>query len=203
MRFLDLGEHEVKNSTRPVHVFLVNKDSSPPVHGLSPQASGLANIGNLPVQSTSLLGRADALAQVVSLLDTTSLLTLSGMGGMGKTRLAIETATRVVRNFPDGAWFVELAAVADSRAVGHAVAGVFGVTQQSGKTIEQSLVDSLGGRRLLLVLDNCEHVTVAFSSHLHSGLTYRQSQFFRRYQPLRRPHLQNRLTDILRKNYRN
>ena len=169
-RFIDMGEHEVKNVARPVRVFFWNDDSSPDVGGVSPQPPGPARIGNLPVQPTSLIGRADALDQVASLLDTAPLVTLLGTGGIGKTRLAIETAGRASRSFPDGAWFVDLAAVADSRAVGHAAAGVFGVTQQSGKTIEQSLVDSLGGRRLLLVLDNCEHVAAAAATLAHEVL---------------------------------
>lgn len=121
----------------------------------------LRAIGNLPRPATSLLGREDALDDVVALLDSKRLVTLLGMGGLGKTRLAVETAARAAANFPDGTWFVDLAAVTDAQAVGHAAAGVFGVTQQAGKTLEQSVVEALAGRRLLLILDNCEHVTGA------------------------------------------
>jgi predicted ATPase len=127
-------------------------------------------LGNLPVQSTSLIGRSESIDQVAALLDTTRLITLLGMGGLGKTRMSIEVANHVRRRFPDGTWFVDLAALTDARAVGLAAAGVFGVAQQSGKTIEQSIVDSLGARRLLLVLDNCEHVTTAAAALAHAVL---------------------------------
>ncbi len=170
LRFLDMGEHRVKNVPRPVHVFLLDDGGNLAAHGLTSPESGTGGLGNLPVQSTSLVGRDEAVAEVVSLLGTNRLVTLLGMGGLGKTRLSIESASRVAHRFPDGCWFVDLAAVTDAGAVGLAAAGVFGVTQQAGKTIEQSLVESLGTRRLLVVLDNCEHVTSAAAGLAHAIL---------------------------------
>ncbi len=126
-----------------------------------PGKQSLAALGNLPEPSTHLFGRAEAIAEVESLLSPKRLVTLLGVGGLGKTRLAIETAKRVAPYFPDGTWFVDLAAVGDANAVAAAAAGVFGVKQQSDKSITESLVDALGARRLLLILDNCEHVTAA------------------------------------------
>ncbi len=79
-------------------------------------------------------------------------------GGVGKTRLSLQVAAEVSPRFQDGTWQVQLASVTDPAAAGHAVAAVFDVTEQPGRTIAQSLVESLGRRRLLLVLDNCEHL---------------------------------------------
>ena len=86
------------------------------------------------------------------------LVTLTGVGGVGKTRLALEVAARLVDEFPDGVWFFELAAVTDPAAVPDAVAAVLGITQQPGKTVSESVAAALEGRLRLLVFDNCEHV---------------------------------------------
>ena len=86
------------------------------------------------------------------------LVTLTGVGGVGKTRLALEVATNLADEFPDGVWFFELAAVTDPAAVPDAVAAVLGITQQPGKTVTESVASALDGRSRLLVFDNCEHV---------------------------------------------
>ena len=86
------------------------------------------------------------------------LVTLTGVGGVGKTRLALEVAARLVDEFPDGVWLFELAAVTDPAAVPDAVAAVLGITQQPGKTVTESVAAALEGRVRLLVFDNCEHV---------------------------------------------
>jgi predicted ATPase len=85
-------------------------------------------------------------------------MTLTGVGGVGKTRLALEVAARLADEFPDGVWFFELAAVTDPAAVPDAVAAVLGITQQPGKTVTESVASALEGRSRLLVFDNCEHV---------------------------------------------
>ena len=86
------------------------------------------------------------------------LVTLTGVGGVGKTRLALEVAARLVDDFPDGVWFFELAAVTDPAAVPDAVSAVLGITQQPAKTVSESVAAALEGRVRLLVFDNCEHV---------------------------------------------
>jgi hypothetical protein len=91
------------------------------------------------------------------------LLTLTGVGGVGKTRLALQLAAELSPGYPDGSWLVELVAVADPSATGHALAGTLGIAQQPGMTIEQSVVTTLSRRGLLLVLDNCEHLNSALS----------------------------------------
>lgn len=156
--FHDQGDYEVKNIARPVRVFLVSTEGGPEHLGEAGIGSRLAAKGNIPVPTTNLIGRKDDLEFVSSTLEAGRLVTLFGMGGMGKTRLSIALARRVSAHYPDGTWFIDLAAVSDPAAVAPAVSGVFGVTQQSGKTVEESLVGALAGRRLLLVMDNCEHV---------------------------------------------
>ena len=117
-----------------------------------------ATPGNLRPQTTSFIGREAELAEVKEALKAHRLVTLTGVGGVGKTRLATEVAARLADEFPDGVWFFELAAVADPAAVPDAVAAVLGITQQPGKSVSESVAAALEGRVRLLVFDNCEHV---------------------------------------------
>jgi predicted ATPase len=94
----------------------------------------------------------------VELVHAHRLVTLTGVGGVGKTRLAVQVAAELVPDFPDGVWLVELAPVGDPAAVPDAVATALGVTPQAGLTVTASVAQALSGRRLLVVLDNCEHV---------------------------------------------
>ncbi|MFI6906625.1 BTAD domain-containing putative transcriptional regulator [Nonomuraea sp. NPDC050394] len=110
---------------------------------------------NLPVALTDLIGRDDAVADVVDLLREARLVTLTGPGGVGKTRLAIETAGRLTSSEPDGVWLVELAG---ATSVTEVVAATLGVRDE-GPDLAGRLAEALRGKRMLLVLDNCEHVT--------------------------------------------
>lgn len=159
--FVDQGEFSVKNIEKPVRVHLVAGTGESGHYGLSEKTERLATIGNLPVRASPLVGRDDAIMQLRSALDAARLVTILGMGGLGKTSLSIETAHRVGSDYPDGAWFVDLAAVSDPAAVPLSLAGVFSVTQQGGKSMEDCLVEALSARKLLLIFDNCEHVTEA------------------------------------------
>jgi predicted ATPase/class 3 adenylate cyclase len=159
--FHDQGEFEVKNISRPVRVYLVTEGDSPEFLATADSNFRLVAKGNIPVPATQLIGREDDLQQVTSILKSGRLVTLFGMGGMGKTRLSIEVARRAATAYPDGTWFIDLAAVTEREAVAASVSGVFGVTQQAGKSVEESLVEALAGRRMLLIMDNCEHVTKA------------------------------------------
>ncbi len=157
--FDDQGEYDVKNIDRPIRVYLLAHENEPSQLVSSLKAKRRITKGNLQLISTEMVGRSDTLKRVQAMLEDVRMVTLLGMGGIGKTRLSIEMARRAAPDYPDGAWFADLAAVDDPEAVGLAIAGVFGVTQQSGKSIEQALVDALSAQRLLLILDNCEHVT--------------------------------------------
>jgi non-specific serine/threonine protein kinase len=113
---------------------------------------------NLPVPVTSFIGRDHEVQEVVRRLDGTHLLTLTGMGGCGKTRLALEVARTVLSRHPDGVWLVELAPVADPMLVPHQMARTVGVQEATNQTLTGALIRAMQNRRLLLVLDNCEHL---------------------------------------------
>jgi predicted ATPase len=114
--------------------------------------------GNLRPAATGLIGRDSAVADLAPAVRSHRLVTLTGVGGVGKTRLALEVAAQLIDEFPDGVWVFELAAVADPAAVPDEVAAVLGITQQPGKTVTESVAAALEGRIRLLVFDNCEHV---------------------------------------------
>jgi non-specific serine/threonine protein kinase len=116
---------------------------------------------NLPLQITSFVGREREIVEIQRLLVTTRLLTLTGAGGCGKTRLALRVAAAVATDYPDGVWFVELAALADPALVPRTVAAALGLREAPGGAATDSLVDHARARSLLLVLDNCEHLVAA------------------------------------------
>nr|WP_242453320.1 adenylate/guanylate cyclase domain-containing protein [Mycolicibacterium sp. P9-64] len=152
----DLGPRRLRDLPMPITVFQLRapglRTDFPPLRALE------VNPGNLRPSATSLIGREAEVAEIEAELRNHRLVTLTGVGGVGKTRLAIEAATRLAHEFPDGVWVFELAAVANPAAVPDAVAAVLGITQQPGKTVSQSVAATLEGRVRLLVFDNCEHV---------------------------------------------
>ena len=119
---------------------------------------------NLMGSLTSFVGREREKQEVERMLGTTRLLTITGTGGSGKTRLAQEVARDLTESYPDGVWLVELAAVAEGSLVGGTVAEVLGVPEQPGRPLEVTLVEALREKNLLLVLDNCEHVVHVVAS---------------------------------------
>ena len=113
---------------------------------------------NLPQQLTSFIGRSKEIAQITQLLSSTRLLTLTGAGGCGKTRLALEVAAKALEDFPDGACLVELAPLGESTHMVQTLAKALGVQEQVGKDLAETLIDRVAPRRQLLLLDNAEHV---------------------------------------------
>ena len=156
----DLGEHPLRDLYRPERVFqLLHADlpaDFPPLRTLATRPN------NLPLQPTPFLGREDQVARVVKLLgrDDVRLLTVTGPGGVGKTRVALQAAADVLEAFPDGVWFVDLSVLEDPALVPSAIAGVLGVREE-GSALTARLASLLGGKRLLLVLDNFERVVEA------------------------------------------
>ena len=116
------------------------------------------HLSNLPAEVTSFVGRRQELREVKRLLSTARLLTLTGSGGVGKTKLALRAAAEMSRGFPDGAWLVLLASIGDPLLVTQAVFNALGVHDLSAGLSLSSLADYLAGKRLLLLLDNCEHL---------------------------------------------
>ena len=115
----------------------------------------------MPRRVTSFVGREDDITSVAGALGDSPLVTLTGVGGVGKTRLALEVASRLDEQFDDGACFCELAPLDDGSAVNHAVAAALRLQQQQGLGIEATVIEFLRTRTLLLVVDNCEHVLPA------------------------------------------
>ncbi len=154
----DLGEHRLKD-LRPERLgdLLVTGLASefPPLRTVDRRA------GNLPPQLTSLVGRERELASLTTLLDGTRLLTLTGPGGVGKTRLSIALAAAVAERFPDGVFFVALEPIADPALVAATIARTIGILESGSRTAMEMLLDHVRERRLLLVLDNFEQVVAA------------------------------------------
>ncbi|HSS26013.1 MAG TPA: AAA family ATPase, partial [Mycobacterium sp.] len=153
---VDLGPRRLRDVPTPVGVFQVQAE------GLRTEFPALqaldAGPGNLRTATTSFIGRESEVAELQAAVKAHRLVTLTGVGGVGKTRLALEVAAHLADEFPDGVWFFELAAVTDPAAVPDAVAAALGITQQPGKTVTESVASALEGRVRLLVFDNCEHV---------------------------------------------
>ncbi len=124
---------------------------------------------NLPQQLASFVGRERERTDLAALLRSSRLVTLTGTGGLGKTRLSIQVGTDLLGDYPDGVWIVELAPLSDPRLVSHAVAGALGVREEPGRPVFDALVAFLADRSLLLILDNCEHLVQA-CAELADGL---------------------------------
>jgi predicted ATPase len=139
-------------------------------HRSEEPAGRRADRTNLPAQLTSFVGREREMAEVRRLLGTTRLLTLTGSGGCGKTRLAYQTAADVLDDYADGVWVVELAALSDTELVPPTVASALGIREQPGQPIVATLPSYLKAKRLLLVLDNCEHLLEACATFADSLL---------------------------------
>ena len=156
---VDLGEHRLRDLSGAHRLFQVRADGIGEI--FPPLRTSDAVPGNLPVQATSLVGREVELIELAELVRAHRMVTLVGVGGVGKTRLAVQVAAELTGEFPDGVWLVELAPVRDPGMVPEAAATVLGVTPQAAVSVTASVAQALSGRRLLVVLDNCEHVVDA------------------------------------------
>ncbi|MEO5873570.1 MAG: NB-ARC domain-containing protein [Streptosporangiaceae bacterium] len=115
--------------------------------------------GNLPAEISSFVGRGGEIAEIATLVRTTRLVTVTGVGGVGKTRTALRSAAAVHADFPDGVWLVELSGLMDDTLIAHTVADTLGLQDQTLRSQVDVLADYLVGRRLLLILDTCEHLS--------------------------------------------
>ena len=156
---IDLGLHRLKDLTEPEQVWQLN------IAGLPAEFPPLKSLDTLPnnlrLQVTTFRGREQDLNEVKRLLTHHRLLTLSGAGGIGKTRLAAQVGADVLEQFPDGVWIAELAPITDPELVSSVVAKVLGVGQVEGRRVDESIPQWLKRKNLLLILDNCEHLLEA------------------------------------------
>ena len=154
----DLGSHRLKDLARPEQIFQLN------VHGLEVDFPPLRSLdnpalpNNLPAQPASFVGRTREAAEVRLLVEDHRLVTLTGAGGSGKTRLALQVAAELLDGSGDGVWLVELAPISDESLVATTMEDVLGITRQPGRPEFDALVDALEPQRTLIVLDNCEHL---------------------------------------------
>lgn len=155
----DLGTHRLKDLIRPEHIYQVI------VPGLPSDFPALKTLDvfqhNLPLQLTSFVGREKEMVEVKRLLLGDRFVTLTGPGGTGKTRLALQVGADLLELFPDGVWLVEFAALSDATLVAKTVAAALGVREAPGRPILTVLIDYLRSKELLLILDNCEHLLSA------------------------------------------
>jgi predicted ATPase/class 3 adenylate cyclase len=153
---VDLGEQRLRDLSRPEVVFQVVhpelRSAFPPLQSLD------AFPGNLPPQLTSFVGRDAELADIGEALDTSRLVTLTGVGGVGKTRLALHVAAELLPRFADGVWFCELAAAGDDDMLAQVIVASLGMQPRPGRTLAESVCDYLAPKQALIVLDNCEHL---------------------------------------------
>ena len=154
----DLGLHRLKDLGRPERLFQLDAAGLPTAF---PPLTSLDNPklrNNLPAQASSFIGRDAQLAEVHRLLDGSRLVTLTGAGGAGKTRLGLQAAAGLADGSGDGVWFVDLAPLQDGDLAAAATASVLGIREDPGRPITETLVDAVGDRSLLVLLDNCEHL---------------------------------------------
>jgi predicted ATPase/class 3 adenylate cyclase len=159
---LELGSHRLRDLERPEVVFQVTHPELPV--DFPPLPTPSAGTGNLPAQITSFIGREAELARVAEALGRTPIVTITGVGGVGKTRLAYRAASDARANFADGVWVCELAGVRTGDAVPEALTATLGARPPTGVSVRDALVAYLRNKDLLLVLDNCEHLLSAVTS---------------------------------------
>ena len=126
---------------------------------------------NLPTQMSTFVGRGAALNELMRMVADTRLLTLTGSGGCGKTRLAVRLAAEVLESFGDGVWFVDLASLTEPSRVAHSIMSAIGATETRGKSEVEAIVARLGEQSVLLIMDNCEHVIDEAASVVNTVLT--------------------------------
>src|SRR5215217_4726413 len=155
----ELGEFRLRDLAGPEVIYQLTHPELPA--DFPPLGTVAERTGNLPLQVRSFIGRARELQRTAAALGEARAVTLTGAGGVGKTRLALQVAGQVAARFRDGAWLCELAPVREPAGVDDAVAAVFSVTASAGLSTSEALVEFLRGKQLLLVLDNCEHLLEA------------------------------------------
>jgi predicted ATPase/class 3 adenylate cyclase len=155
VKLLDLGRHRLKDLARPERILQLIIDGLPTDF---PPITSLETPTNLPVTRTSFIGREDEVIKVRELLQGPGLFTLTGPGGSGKTRLALEAARTLLDDYPDGVFLVELAPLTDHRLIPSSIAESIGVKAEGRRPVLETLREQVRDREMLLILDNFEHL---------------------------------------------
>jgi predicted ATPase/class 3 adenylate cyclase len=156
LALIDLGEQRLRDLSRPERIFQVIAATLPSEFPAIRTVDAFP--GNLPLQVTSFVGRRDELGELSKVLRDARMVTITGTGGVGKTRVAVQLAAELLQRFPDGAWLFELAAVTDAVAMVELVATTLSVSPRTGLSLEGAIIELLRSKQALLVLDNCEHL---------------------------------------------
>jgi predicted ATPase/class 3 adenylate cyclase len=156
---LDLGEKQLKDLLRPGHIYQLNASGLPTTFPSLKTLDSFLN--NLPTHLTSFIGRENEIAEVKQDLNDHRLVTLTGSGGTGKTRLSLQVAADVLDSFPNGVWFIELAPLTDPDRIPQTILSAIGAKEQQGKDPLDVLKEYLQEKQTLIVLDNCEHLVSA------------------------------------------
>ncbi|HET9909752.1 MAG TPA: adenylate/guanylate cyclase domain-containing protein [Anaerolineales bacterium] len=163
----DLGEKRLKDLLRPERIYQLNISGFP--NTFPPLKTLDAHPNNLPTQLTSFIGRENEISEVKQELAAHRLVTLTGSGGTGKTRLSLQVAADLLDKFDHGVWFVELAPLTDPDLIPQAILSTIGVQEQQGKTSLEVLKEYLDEKQTLILLDNCEHL-ISASAHIANVL---------------------------------
>ena len=152
----DLGSHRLKDLAQPEQVYQLVAPDLPQKFFTLRSLDALPN--NLPLQLTSFIGREDEIEEIKNLVDAHRLVTLVGTGGVGKTRLALQSGADLLERYEDGVWFVELAPLSDGTLILNELAPLFGVQATENRSLLDALLAALRPKRALLIVDNCEHL---------------------------------------------
>ena len=164
---LDVGEKRLKDLLRPEHLYQLNISELPST--FPPLKTLDAFLNNLPTQLTSFIGRENEIVEVKQELEAHRLVTLTGSGGTGKTRLSLQVAAELLEKFDHGVWFIELAPLTDPELIPQTILSTIGISEQPNKTPLEILKEYLHEKQALIVLDNCEHLLSA-STQLTNAL---------------------------------
>lgn len=166
----DMGAHRLKDLVQPQQIYQIIVNDLPTDFPPLKTLDALPN--NLPIQLTSFIGREKEIHEIETLFARARLLTLTGPGGAGKTRLSLQLAANIIDTFANGAWFIDLAPLSDASLVPTSIMSSLGLRDDSGRAPLDALTDFLRTKDLLLILDNCEHLVEACAHVAHQLLTH-------------------------------
>jgi predicted ATPase/class 3 adenylate cyclase len=158
VELIDLGEKRLKDLLRPVHIYQINLVGHPTTFPPLKTLDLFPN--NLPVQLTSFVGRESEIAELKQVMKKHRLVTLTGTGGTGKTRLSLQVAVDLIERFDHGVWFIELAPLTDPDLIAQTILSIIGIQEHQGRVPLEILKDYFHDKKSLIVLDNCEHLVV-------------------------------------------